>query len=151
MLQPFVSLQSNLLLCWHGFCNVSNSMKVDPLCTAEVDSTELADVCADCNVHRGEHNLVKVFAHELTFLKTYTSFMLLSAIIMIQKFNVSKRFLQSFQASKLLYAIIATKHVFLYNNICYRPLGAVKTAAFQARVTTPPSGSSGCQCIENHV
>ena len=31
MLQPFVSLQSNLLLCWHGFCDVnvtlSKSMK----------------------------------------------------------------------------------------------------------------------------
>ena len=23
MLQPFVSLQSNLLLCWHGFCDVN--------------------------------------------------------------------------------------------------------------------------------
>ena len=80
---------------------------------------ELADVCADCNVHRGEHNLVKVFAHELTFLKTYTSFMLLSAIIMIQKFNISKRFLQSFQACNNSDQTC----VFLYNNICYRPLG----------------------------
>ena len=34
MLQPFVSLQSNLLLCWHGFCDVnvtlSKSMKSRP-------------------------------------------------------------------------------------------------------------------------
>ena len=31
-------------------CDVmlSKSMKVDPLCTAEVDSTELADVRSDC-------------------------------------------------------------------------------------------------------
>ena len=51
MLQPFVSLQSNLLLCWHDFCDVnvtlSKSIKVDSLCTAEVDSTELANVLAD--------------------------------------------------------------------------------------------------------
>ena len=34
MLQPFVWLQSNLLLCWHGFCDVkvtlSKSMKSRP-------------------------------------------------------------------------------------------------------------------------
>ena len=51
ILQPFVSLQSNLLLCWHGFCDVnvtlSKSMKSRPSMYAEVDSTELADVCAD--------------------------------------------------------------------------------------------------------
>ena len=40
-----VSLQSNLLLCWHGFYQSPN--KVDPLCTAAVDSTELTDVRVD--------------------------------------------------------------------------------------------------------
>ena len=49
MVQPFVSLQSFLLLCWHGFCdvNVTHSKSMKSRTTAEVDSTELADVRAD--------------------------------------------------------------------------------------------------------
>ena len=53
MVQPFVSLESNLILCWHGFYEVNvtsrhqSQWKVHPLCMAEVDSTESADVRAD--------------------------------------------------------------------------------------------------------
>ena len=45
--------------------------------------------------------------------------MILCFIIILQIFNFSKRFLHSFQATKWLYAVMAIKHVFWCNNICY--------------------------------
>ena len=48
-------LQCNVLSCWNGLCDVnvtlSKSMKVCPLCTAGVDSMELADVHAEYDDH----------------------------------------------------------------------------------------------------
>ena len=56
------------------------------------------------NMHRSEHYLV--FQDDVSLcsgtgiLKTYASFMCLFAIVIQQKFKLSKSFIQSFQATK---------------------------------------------------
>ena len=65
--------------------------------------------------------------------------MLLRAIIGDTKTESFEAFFfRSFQATK--YGIIAIKHRFLIHLHWLGPSGVVKILAFQARVSTPPSG-----------
>ena len=82
--------------------------------------------------------------------KTYEYFMLLRAIIVIQKWTFRSVF-PKFSSEKMTLCINNDQTWFSDTLTSARPLGGVKTLTFQSRVSTPPSVSSRWKCIEKHV